>query len=298
MRGSNKIISKERRQELAKFQRSLGIRFKNLEVLNTALSHKSYVNESGGDLENYEKLEFLGDSFLGLVVSDYLYNQEMYLKEGTLARIKSYVVSESTLYRVGRAINIQNYLLLGKGEEKSGGRHRKALIGDCIEAIIGAYYLDGGFNKARRFVERLFSVEIENVEKNRHVKDYKSILQEYTQKRYKVIPHYTVINTEGPDHRRKFYVDVTVKKRTYGPGTGESKKQAEQNAANLALSELLLHKRLRDPNIERAAGSRMAVKRSDKTPAADGWESRRGGGGNRSDSRDVGKRKGGRARSR
>jgi ribonuclease-3 len=256
MRGSNKTISKERRRQLAGFQRSLRIRFRNLEVLNTALSHKSYVNESEGDLENYEKLEFLGDSFLGLVVSDYLYNQEMYLKEGTLARIKSYVVSESTLHRVGKAINIQKYLLLGKGEERSGGRYRKALIGDCIEALIGAYYLDAGFEKARSLVERLFSVEIENVEKNRHVKDYKSILQEYTQKRYKVIPQYTVVNTEGPDHKRRFYVNVTVKKRTYGPGDGESKKQAEQNAASLALGELLTHKRLRDPNIERAAGGR------------------------------------------
>lgn len=261
MRRSNKTISKERRRDLAGFQRSLRIRFGNLEILNTALSHKSYVNESEGDLENYEKLEFLGDSFLGLVVSDYLYNQEMYLKEGTLARIKSYVVSESTLHRVGKAINIQKYLLLGKGEEKSGGRNRKALIGDCIEALIGAYYLDAGFDKARSLVERLFSVEIENVEKNRHVKDYKSILQEYTQKRYKVIPQYTVVNTEGPDHKRRFYVNVTVKKRTYGPGVGESKKQAEQNAASLALGELLTHKRLRDPNIERAVGGRAVADR-------------------------------------
>ncbi|HUT65031.1 MAG TPA: ribonuclease III [Spirochaetota bacterium] len=259
MRGSNKNISKKRHQELVEFQRSLGIRFRNLAILNTALSHKSYVNELEGDLENYEKLEFLGDSFLGLVVSDYLYNQEIYLKEGTLARIKSYVVSESTLYSVGKTINIQKYLLLGKGEEKSGGRHRKALIGDSIEALIGAYYIDGGFSKARKLVERLFAGEIENVEKNRHVKDYKSILQEYAQKRYKVIPHYTIINTEGPDHRRKFYVNVTVGKRTYGPGIGESKKQAEQNAASMALGDLLTHKRLRDPNIERSAKHRQTL---------------------------------------
>jgi len=258
MRGSNKNISKKRRQELVEFQQSLGIRFRNLAILNIALSHKSYVNESEEDLENYEKLEFLGDSFLGLVVSDYLYKQEIYLKEGTLARIKSYVVSESTLYSVGKTINIQKYLLLGKGEEKSGGRHRKALIGDSIEALIGAFYLDGGFSKARKLVERLFAGEIENVEENRHVKDYKSILQEYAQKRYKVIPHYTIINTEGPDHKRKFYVNVTVGKRTYGPGKGESKKQAEQNAASMALGDLLTHKRLRDPSIERSSKHRQA----------------------------------------
>ncbi|MBN2324115.1 MAG: ribonuclease III [Spirochaetes bacterium] len=250
MRGSNKAVSRERRKELYEFQRLLGIRFRNLKILNTALSHKSYVNESEGELENYEKLEFLGDSFLGLVVSDYLYNQDIYLKEGTLARIKSYVVSESTLYRIGMDINIQKYLLLGKGEEKSGGRFRKALIGDCIEALIGAYYLDAGFSRARKLVVRLFAEEIETVEENRHVKDYKSILQEYAQKRYKVIPHYTVINTEGPDHKRTFYVKVLLKKRVFGPGIGDSKKQAEQNAASLALSELLTHRRLRDPNIE------------------------------------------------
>jgi ribonuclease-3 len=250
MRGSNKAVFKERRRELYEFQRLLGIRFRNLKILNTALSHKSYVNESDGELENYEKLEFLGDSFLGLVVSDYLYNQDIYLKEGTLARIKSYVVSESTLFRIGKDINIQKYLLLGKGEEKSGGRLRKALIGYCIEALIGAYYLDAGFNKARKLVVRLFAEEIETVEENRHVKDYKSILQEYAQKRYKVIPHYTVVNTEGPDHKRTFYVKVTLKKHVFGPGIGDSKKQAEQNAASLALSELLTHKRLRDPNIE------------------------------------------------
>jgi ribonuclease-3 len=274
MRGSNNNISKKRRQELIEFQRSLGIRFRNLAILNTALSHKSYVNESEGDLENYEKLEFLGDSFLGLVVSDYLYNQEIYLKEGTLARIKSYVVSESTLYSVGKTINIQKYLLLGKGEEKSGGRHRKALIGDSIEAIIGAYYLDGGFSKARKLVKRLFAGEIENVEKNRHVKDYKSILQEYAQKRYKVIPHYTIINTEGPDHKRKFYVNVTVGKRTYGPGIGESKKQAEQNAASMALGDLLTHKRLRDPNIERSARHRQTKSLKTKGLETKGWRIR------------------------
>jgi ribonuclease-3 len=265
MRGSSKAVSKERRRELFEFQRLLGIRFRNLKILNTALSHKSYVNELEGELENYEKLEFLGDSFLGLVVSDYLYNQDIYLKEGTLARIKSYVVSESTLHRIGKDINIQKYLLLGKGEEKSGGRFRKALIGDCIEALIGAYYIDAGFSKARKLVVRLFAEEIEIVEENRHVKDYKSILQEYTQKRYKVIPHYTVVNTEGPDHKRTFYVKVTVRKRVFGPGIGDSKKQAEQNAASLALSELVTHKRLRDPNIEWTGKKRHF----DKKPAGE-----------------------------
>ncbi|UCB46348.1 MAG: ribonuclease III [Spirochaetota bacterium] len=261
MRKNKRKISQDRQRELTEFQNSLDIRFKKLEILDTALSHKSYVNEADEDLENYEKLEFLGDAFLGLVISDYLYNQRQYLKEGTLARIKSYVVSEHTLYKIGKKINIQRYLLLGKGEEKSGGRYRKALIGDAMEAVIGAYYLDAGFKKARRLVENLFSDEIEDVEENRHVKDYKSILQELTQKRYKVIPQYTIINVEGPDHKRKFFINVSIKKRTFGPGIGESKKQAEQHAASLALKELIVSKRVRDLSIERSRGIQTKEKR-------------------------------------
>lgn len=261
MKRNKSIISRERRQVLVEFQKSLNIHFKSLELLNTALSHKSYVNESREDLEDNEKLEFLGDAFLGLGISDYLYNQNLYLKEGTLARIKSYVVSEHTLYRIGKEINIQKYLLLGKGEEKSGGRYRKALISDSIEALIGAYFIDGGYKQASKLVEMLFYNEIVRVEKNRHVKDYKSILQEFSQKRYKVIPQYNIINIKGPDHRRKFFVNVTIKKKTFGPGIGESKKQAEQKAASIALSELITSKRLRDPNIEKTRETRQREKR-------------------------------------
>jgi len=244
-------LTKERKQNLLQFEKSIGIRFKNLELLNAALSHKSYVNEVNPDLENNEKLEFLGDSFLGFIVSDFLYNQKLYFKEGSLARIKSYVVSEPTLYRVGQEINIQEYLLIGKGEEKSGGRYRPALISDAVEALIGAYYLDAGFKQAKRLVERFFNKEILKVEKNRHEKDYKSILQEYVQKKYKVLPEYNVVDTSGPEHKRKFFVNVTVKKRVFGPGIGSSKKQAEQNAAGIALKSLKAMRRLRDPNIER-----------------------------------------------
>jgi ribonuclease-3 len=235
MKRSNRTILKDRREALLEFQKSLGIRFRNLELLNTALSHKSYVNETKGVQEDNEKLEFLGDAFLGLIISDILYKRNEELKEGLLARIKSYVVSESTLYRIGQEISIQNYLLIGKGEEKSGGRHRKGLIGDSVEALIGAYFLDNDYKQARKLVEKLFSKEIIKVEKDRHEKDYKSILQELVQKRYKTVPEYTVINTEGPDHRRTFFVKVKVRKATYGPGIGNNKKQAEQNAARIAL---------------------------------------------------------------
>ncbi len=248
-------ISKERHQKLAAFQKKLGIKFKDIALLNTALSHKSYINEIDNELENNEKLEFLGDAFLGLVISQYLYEQNIYYREGSLARIKSYVVSESTLYEVGRRIEIHKYLLLGRGEEKSGGRFRKSLISDSVEALIGAYYQDSGFKNARKFVENLFFDEIIKVEENKHKKDYKSILQEYSQKKFKIIPQYSVVNTEGPDHKRKFYVNVRVKKRTYGPGIGESKKQAEQEAAYIALSALKMTEKLHDPTIEQQRSS-------------------------------------------
>lgn len=251
MKRSKKSISRERSEVLAEFQKYISVRFKDPVLLNTALSHKSYVNEVDPGLENNEKLEFLGDALLGFIISDLLYNQNLYFKEGTLARIKSYVVSEAILYKVGKEMNIQKYILIGKGEEKSGGRQRKALISDSVEAVIGAYLLDAGFHQARNLVERFFYKEIIEVEKNRHEKDYKSILQEYAQKKYRIVPGYSVVNTKGPDHKREFFVTVSIKKKTFGPGIGESKKQAEQKAASIALIELKKIKGLRDPNIEK-----------------------------------------------
>ncbi len=255
MKKAKKELDRERIQALLKFQKSLGIHFKDLTLLNTALSHKSYVNESRAELENNEKLEFLGDAFLGLIVSAALYNQNLYFKEGSLARIKSYVVSEPTLYKIGMEIDLPRYILIGRGEEKSGGRNRKALISDCLEAVIGAYYLDAGYRNATNLVQRLFYKEIIEVEKNRHKKDYKSILQEYSQKRYRVVPLYSVVNTEGPDHNRRFFINVTVRKRTYGPGEGASKKEAEQMAASIALRHLIKLKGLHDTGIERTDGT-------------------------------------------
>jgi len=274
MKRSNKVISRKRKEKLSEFQKRIGIRFKTLELLNTALSHKSYVNETDKDLEDNEKLEFLGDAFLGLIISDCLYNQNLYFKEGSLARIKSYVVSETTLHRIGQEINIKDYLLIGKGEEKTGGRYRRALISDSVEALIGAYYLDNGYKQARKLVEKLFYKEIIKVENNRHEKDYKSILQELSQKRFKMVPEYHVINTEGPDHKRRFFVNVTVKKEIYGPGIGESKKQAEQHAARIAMHGLKKWKRLRDHTIEEIKGIKLKNEVKIKKFARDGKRSK------------------------
>jgi ribonuclease-3 len=238
MRKVKKAISKKRAEELLEFQSNLGISFKNLELLNTALCHRSYVHEIDDTMEDNEKLEFLGDAFLGLVISDLLYSQNLYFREGTLARIKSYVVSQPTLHKIGKEIGIQRFILIGKGEEKSGGRDRGALISDCLEAVIGAYYIDSGYRRAKKLVKKLFFKEILEVEKNRHQKDYKTILQEYSQKRTKTVPEYVVVGTEGPEHQRRFFVNVRVFGKEYGPGQGRSKKQAEQEAAQIALKNL------------------------------------------------------------
>lgn len=250
MKRSKKGISKKRASELLEFQSALGIRFRNIELLNTALCHRSYVHEIDEMLEDNEKLEFLGDAFLGLVVSALLYNQKLYFREGSLARIKSYVVSQPTLYKVGREVDIQHYILIGRGEEKSGGRNRGALISDSLEAVIGAYYIDSGYRQAKKLVKQLFFKEIIDVERNRHKKDYKTILQEYSQKRYRSVPEYSVVSTEGPEHRREFFVNVNVHGKVYGPGQGRSKKQAEQEVAQMALKSLKKKRGVRELIIE------------------------------------------------
>ena len=227
-------ISKERKEELHLFEVHAGIRFRNLGFLNLAFSHRSFANEAGVPVDNNEKLEFLGDSVLGVVVCEYLYTCLPAKNEGDLARIKSFVVSENTLEIVGKELKIENFILIGKGEEYSGGRSKRAIIADCMEAIIGAYYLDSGFKSVRKFIRRIIVPEIEKVLTDRHQKDYKTLLQEYVQKTYKGYPRYTLVKKTGPDHDRTFWVSVTVGKNTYGPGKGKNKKEAEQSAAGIA----------------------------------------------------------------
>lgn len=214
------------------------MRFRNQGFLNLAFSHRSYSNECAEDIDNNEKLEFLGDSVLGLVVSDYLFRILPDKLEGDLARIKSFVVSEDSLEIIAKALKIDNYILIGKGEEYSGGRSKKALLADALEAIIGAYYLDSGFKQAKEFVLHHIVPEINKVLENKHKKDYKTLLQEYVQKNYKSYPKYSLVKKTGPDHNRIFWIEVVVKGRTYGPGQGKNKKEAEQNAAAIAYQAL------------------------------------------------------------
>jgi len=223
-----------RKKELQLFERNAGIRFRKLDFLNLAFSHRSFANESKESIDNNEKLEFLGDSVLGLVVSEYLYKNMPGKNEGDLARIKSFVVSEDSLAGIAKILKIDNFILIGKGEEYSGGRSKKAILADCMEAVIGAYFLDSGFKSSQVFILKYLVPEITKVLENRHKKDYKTLLQEYVQKKYKNYPKYSLIKKAGPDHDRTFWIEVKVDGTLYGPGIGKNKKEAEQKAASIA----------------------------------------------------------------
>ena len=236
---SKSAISRERRTELLAFEKNAQLRFKSIELLNLALTHRSYTNEDSSHSPNNEKLEFLGDSVLGMVVATYLYKILQDKAEGDLARIKSYVVSEDTLSIAAHGLLIQDYILVGKGEELSGGRGKKAILADAMEAVIGATYLDSGFEAAEKLVLRLVEPEILKVLQNRHRKDYKTILQEYVQKYHRSYPAYALVKKTGPDHDRTFWMSCSVGKTEYGPASGKNKKEAEQNAAKVAYDAIV-----------------------------------------------------------
>lgn len=231
-------VSKERRKELELFQKYAHIRFRRLELLNLAFSHRSFANESGLGLDDNEKLEFLGDSVLGLVVSDYLVRTLHNHSEGDMARIKSFVVSEASLAGIARSLRVDNFILVGRGEEFSGGRSRDTLLADGMEAIIGAYYVDSGIKPATDLIRRFLVPEINRVLEDRHEKDYKSMLQELAQQTLKTHPRYRVVGRQGPEHEKTFVVEVVVRDKVYGPGEGKNKKTAEQAAAAVAFAAL------------------------------------------------------------
>ena len=231
-------VTSERKRELALFQKNAGIRFKRLDLLNLAFCHRSFANENSQNIGNNERLEFLGDSVLGLVVSEYLFEHLPDRQEGDLAKIKSFVVSEDSLAEIAKNLRIDNFILIGKGEEYSGGRGKKAILADALEAIIGAYFLDSGFKSGRKFVLKFLVGEINKVLENRHRKDFKTLLQEFVQKRYKSYPKYSLLQKTGPDHDKTFWMEVKIKDRTYGPGQGKNKKEAEQSAASIAYREI------------------------------------------------------------
>lgn len=238
MREIKKIKRTSRDIILNNFQKKLSISFKSLDLLNQAFMHRSVVNEISYCKENNERLEFLGDAVLGMAVATYLYGFLENHPEGDLAQIKSVVVSEAVLSKIAVKIGIDECLLLGKGEEMSGGRQKKALLADAVEAVIGAYYLDSGYENAEKLVLRLIVPEITDVIEKKHTKDAKTQLQEFVQKKFKICPKYELAAISGPDHNKTFEVNVVIGNKKFGPAKGKNKKTAEQLVAELALKEL------------------------------------------------------------
>lgn len=228
-------MDKSRKEALNAFCKKVKIRFKNLELLDLAFHHRSITNEKK-HIKNNERLEFLGDSVLGMVTAAYLYNN-FENPEGDLAKIKSAVVSEKALAPRALEFGIDKLLILGKGEEATGGRSKPAILADCMEAIIGAYYLDSGYKNAEKYVLEFIIPEI-NQTVTEGTKDFKTQLQEMYQKLTKKCPEYRLVERKGPAHDQLFCVEVALKDQVFGPAQGKTKKEAEQKAAKLALDYL------------------------------------------------------------
>ena len=227
-----KIDNSLRKKDLMVFCKRVDIKFQNLELLEQAFHHRSSVNE-GKAAKNNERLEFLGDSVLGMVTAAYLY-KNLENPEGDLAKIKSAVVSEKALAPVALNFGIDKLLIMGHGEEKSGGRQKPAILADCMEAIIGAYYLDSGYKSAEKFVLSFIIPAINEVLED-GLKDFKTLLQEKFQKISKKCPVYELIEKTGPDHDQTFVINVHLGDKIFGPAKGKNKREAEMLAAKMAL---------------------------------------------------------------
>ncbi len=229
--------------ELEPLERRIGYRFRDRGLLEHALTHRSRVHEdaSGGVFDN-ESMEFLGDSILGFVVADMLFRQFPQHNEGQKSKLKASIVSATSLARLGEKIGLGEFLILGRGEEKTGGRRKHALIADCYEALIAAVYLDGGIEPARAFIERQFADLIEEARRTgahaAFTEDYKSALQEWLQSHDRGLPSYRLAAELGPAHRRLFDVEVLVNGEPIARAEGKSKKEAAQAAAKKALQQL------------------------------------------------------------
>ncbi|MBU0650784.1 ribonuclease III, partial [bacterium] len=204
--------------------------FKNKDFLFTSMMHPSFANEKGLDKDN-QRMEFLGDSVLGLVITETLYQRYPFSAEGELSRLKSIIVSKDTLADLAKEINLNNFLLLGTGELNNGGDMRASNLADAFEALIGAVYLDGGFKEAKKVLDFLFYDVIADIEETGGHKNYKSKLQEISQDLYKTIPNYKVLDEKGPEHEKIFSIEVDIAGKIQGNGFGKSKKEAEQQAA-------------------------------------------------------------------
>ena len=233
---SHRMTSTDRSSPYTALEEKLGYFFRDPTLCETALTHRSWMNETQKtDRSDNERMEFLGDAVLSLAISDMLMRRYPQQPEGELSKARSALVNEAGLARVSDALVLGEWIFLGRGEEQAGGRQKRSLLSNALEALLGAVYLDGGFAAAQAVVERLFQGALTDTPAGR---DFKSRLQEVSQACMQLAPVYTVIAQHGPDHDRTFEVAILLGEKEYGRARGKSKKEAQQNAAELALTAL------------------------------------------------------------
>jgi ribonuclease-3 len=219
------------------FEKTIGITFSNKDLLTQAFLHRSYLNENRGlDLGHNERLEFLGDAVLELVVTDFLYRKFPDRAEGELTAYRSALVNTATLSSIASTLTMEDYLLLSKGEERDRGRARQYILANTYEALVGALYLDQGYDTAQGFIEKTVLPLIDEIVENRLWRDHKSHFQERAQEKVGITPSYKTLSEEGPDHDREFIVGVFLNEEEVARGEGKSKQEAEQKAAENALA--------------------------------------------------------------
>lgn len=231
-------INKKISDTIEQFENIIEYRFDNKDYILEALTHSSYSNENK-DYEFNERLEFLGDSVLSIIVSEYLFKEETSLPEGELTKLRANIVCEESLSDAAYEINLGEHMLLGKGEEATGGRERISILADAFEAVIAAIYLDGGLESARTFVLKYMENIILDSRKGKIFRDYKTHLQEILQGKGENNIWYKLVDEKGPDHNKRFVMEVGTNETVLGTGEGKSKKEAEQLAARVALKELI-----------------------------------------------------------
>lgn len=223
--------------DLTRLEEHLGFSFKNESLARQAFTHRSYLNEAKRPLPSNERLEFLGDSILSFIVSDYLYGTFPHFPEGHLTNLRSTLVKTTMLATLATEINLGDFLFLSKGEEEGGGRRNVSLLADTFEALLGAVYMDQGFPAVHKIIHRLLIPKLTKILQDKSYKDAKSKFQEYIQEDSKSSPVYTVLSESGPDHAKEFTVGVFVEGKLCGQGKGKSKQEAEQQAAAVALEK-------------------------------------------------------------
>ncbi len=233
-------MEEKRKEELKDFQEKIGYQFKDTNLLNQALIHRSYVNENSQKaLKDNERLEFLGDAVLGLVVSHLIMTSFPDWTEGELSKIRAAIVNEQRLAEISRKLDLGVYLILGRGEDLTNGRSKNSILADGYEALLAAIYLDRGLEEVFSTAKKHLASILSRINRDDFYQDYKSMLQEYSQETFKAIPKYVLVGESGPDHQKIFKVEVRISGTTWGAGSGRSKKEAEQKAAREVLAKFV-----------------------------------------------------------